>query len=103
MARLALSLQNGVATAYKTSAIIKKHTSDIDFVVFAIFLTNISSRAPRASSRSASDRVGKRANIEYFVGFIDSCDGETKLMDFMKIWQMHEHRGDELLLILGRF
>ena len=81
----------------------KTYASDIDFVVFAFFLTNLSSRAPRASSRSASDRVGKRANIEYFVCFIDSCGGETKLLNFMKIWQMHEHGGDELLLILGRF
>ena len=103
MAVIALSLQNGVATAYKTSARIKKDASDIDFVVFAFFFTSISSRAPRASSRSASDRVGKRVNIEYFVGFIDSCDGETTLMNFMEIWQMHEHGGDELLLILGRF
>ena len=56
--------------------------------------------------RAAGRRPIVLENVQIFnisVVFLDSCDGETKLKHFMKIWQMHEHGGDELLLILGRF
>ena len=41
-------------------------------------LTNISSRASRASSVSLSDRFGKVANLAYVSRFVDRRDGQAE-------------------------
>ena len=71
--------------------------------MLACFVDKTSFKSPLANESLASKCSWKQQNIDYFVGFINSCDGETKLMNLMKIRQMHELGGDELLLILGRF
>ena len=67
------------------------------------FVDKTSFKSPPANETMASKCSWKHQNIDYFVGFIDSCDGETKPINLMKIRQMHEPGGDELLLILRRF
>ena len=81
----------------------QKKTSGHDIVMFVCFLNKTCFKSPPANETLASKCSWKLQNIDYFVGFIDSCDGETKPMNLMKIRQMHEPGGDELLRILGRF
>ena len=52
--------------------------STMMFCVFAFFLTNISSRAPRAIGMMVPDGDGRRQNMQYCIGFIDSRDGRAE-------------------------
>ena len=81
----------------------KKIAFGHEIMMFVFFVNKTSFKSPPANETLASKCSWKHQNIDYFVGFIDSCDGETKLMNLMKIRQMHEPGGDELLLVLGRF
>ena len=81
----------------------KKIASGHEILKFVCFVDKTSFKSPPANETLASKCSWKHENIDYFVGFIDSCDGETKPINLMKIPQMHEPGGDELLLILGRF
>ena len=73
--------ESRIATAYAIFAWIKKRCVRIRaFFVLCILPYAESSRAPRASSRSASSCVGKRKHLESFVGFIYSRDGWSKRM-----------------------
>ena len=67
------------------------------------FAYEINFKSQPAKETLSSTHPCKRQNIDYFIGFIDSCDGETKPMILMTMWQKHEYGGDELLLVLGRF
>ena len=98
-----LPLEDLIDTVYKTASRIKKIASGHEIMMFVCFVDKASFKSPPANETLASKCSWKRQNIDYFIGFIDSCDGETKPMNLMKIRQMHELGGDELLLILGRF
>ena len=76
----------------------QKHASAHRFCMCAIFLTNISSRAPRAIVVVVSDRASERQNIDYFAGFIDGCDVDAKLTISCTCRRIRERGGDELLL-----
>ena len=70
---------------------------------FVCFAYKISFETPPANETLSSKCPWKHQNIYYFLCFIDGCYGETKLMIFKKIRQMHELGGDELLDVFKRF
>ena len=81
----------------------QKYASAHRFCVCAIFLTNISSRAPRAIVVVVSDRASERQNIDYFASFIDGCDVDAKLTISCTCRRIRERGGDELLFRFDGF
>ena len=98
-----LPLEYFTSTCYETAARIKIMSLKCDLLEFVVFAYEIALKSQPANETTLLNLAWEHQNIDYFIGFIDSCDGETKPMNLMKIRQMHEPGGDELLLILGRF
>ena len=75
-----LPLEDFISTCYETAARIKIMSPKCDLLEFVVFAYEIPLKSPPANETTLLNLAWERPNNDYFIGFIDSCDVDAKLM-----------------------
>ena len=75
-----LPLAYGIPTCYETAARIKIMSPKCDLLEFVVFAHEIALKSPPANETTLLNLAWGHQNIDYFIGLIDSCDVDAKLM-----------------------
>ena len=78
--KMMLPLEDFISTCYETAARIKIMSPKCDSLEFVVFAYEIALKSPPANETTLLNLAWGHQNIDYSIGFIDSCDVDAKLM-----------------------
>ena len=76
-----LPLEDFISTCYETAARIKIMGHNCDLLEFVVFAYEIALKSQLANETALLNLAWGHQNIDYFMGLMDSCDVDAKLME----------------------